>query len=316
MRRILPSLSLLLLATARVLLLFVVAFAAASLPGRGQASPVVLSFQTAQIPFPDEPDVFSPIFPPMFAYGYNTGPVHFVDVAIGGATGIDARVTTVVQWPSTGFDSACAFGCGIFPGYNGGGLGLIFDGLVLGTSGVTLIIEFFDGTEGAQGTFLTPFRVPDFELLIYDIDGEFVQSEFFSAFKSDGLFSFSIGANNFNLSVAESGDELSFLGGGTNVPENSPSGAAILRYMDTSSVRLAFGSNQFGGPVPNPVFAAVDGTLLLASGFSGPFDDPIVVAEPAPVPSLSPGLSLVLVSLLVGLAYWRWPSGVPSVSDR
>jgi len=218
----------------------------------------------------------------------------FTNVATDGATTLDARVTAVVQ-ANTGFATVNPkTGHGYIPDYIStttsepeADLGFLYNGIAIGTSGVTFTIDFYDGTGTLTGTFATPYTIPDLELLIYDVDGEGFpsgsprQSEFFDAFLADGLYSYQIDASH-PMTVTPITGGFNFLGPGVDKPETDTEGAAILRYMNTDSVSLAFGSQQIL-VTDNFVFSAIDGDLSLLGGDRSSFGDPTVVPVPAAV---------------------------------
>jgi hypothetical protein len=181
-----------------------------------------------------------------------------------------------------------------------GDLGVIYDGLGLTVSGLTITIDFFDGTSGDG--FSTPIEIPNYELLIYDVDGEnangYQQDEYFTAFGADGLSSYEAGSG---MTATVSGGDVTFLGPQFNYDEVLSPASVLLRYDttlgDTSSVTLDYGSEQFAHGIddsyPNFVFFAIDGSQLVT------------------VQNVVPEPSTILIWCLLGLlgAMFGWRRG-------
>lgn len=195
------------------------------------------------------------------AYTGNT--MTFLNVSSHGGITVDARVTAT---PFGIYDFAYHI-----PNYNqtsvaepNGDIGFIMTASSYGTGGLTYLFELFDGTGGNSGSFTTPYIAEELAIMAYDVDGESYQSENFRAYLSDGLVSYQTGTNPASLvaSIGSSGDIL-FTGPGVNSSEQSTDGAAILNYINTSQFTLNFESETFFGPLPNPVFSAIDGDLSM-----------------------------------------------------
>jgi hypothetical protein len=209
--------------------------------------------------------------------GYTGNTMTFLNVASYEGTTVDARVT------------ATAFGVYEFahhlPNYNqttaaepNGDIGFILNATEYGTGGLTYIFELFDGTGSDSGSFNIPFIAEQLAIMVYDVDGEASQSETFRAFLTDGLLSYQTGTNAASLVASTDvyGNVL-FVGPGQNFSEQDTTGAAILRYTNTSQFTLNFESETFYGSLPNGVFSAMDGDLSMGSdGFS----PPVYVFEP------------------------------------
>lgn len=219
----------------------------------------------------------------------------FLNVATYEGTTIDARVTAVVK-PDTEFATGTTnrTACGFIPNYKAhgtragqptGDLGLLYAGMDEGVSGVTLTISFFNGTGDRRGTFRDAFAIPDLHLLVYDVDGESAQAEWFEVAKADGLYSYATGDTPASVTATTTATGVHFAGPGKDFRETDTSGAVLLQYRNTSRVTLAFGSEQFRTG-RNLVFAAIDGDLNLP--VTGEFQAPKVVPAPAiaaPAPS-------------------------------
>jgi len=232
--------------------------------------------------------------------GYSNGlTMHFVNVATDGSTTVDALVTATILNANTGFGPDYYVGTGnsnaergFIPDYKSttvpepnDDLGFLYDAKAFGIAGVTFTIDFYDGTGLASGTFSTPVAVSDLELLTYDVDGESIaqgdgstQTEYFVASYGDGLYSYALGSGASAMTATSVVGGVQFDGPGKNFPETDSSGATILRYQNTDSVTLAFGSNATAGTVPNFVFSAIDGNLSLLDDRDD-FEDPVVLAS-------------------------------------
>ncbi len=244
--------------------------------------------------------------------GYTGGlTMNFLGVATYQGTKIDARVTAVVK-PDTEFATGTTnrTGRGFLPNYKAtvsqphGDLGFLYAAVNENPAGITLTISFFDGTGSRSGTFREAFVIPDLRLLVYDVDGEPAQEEWFDASYADGLYSYSTGTATARVTATPSGKGVHFVGPGKDVPETDTSGAVLLRYHNTSRITLAFGAQQHQ-QARNPVFAAIDGDLTLP--MTGEFQPPTVVpaaravlvaqrAEPPAPPSKSALWSTVRLS--------------------
>lgn len=265
----------------RVLAFLLVAIA---LPQVGRAEPVPLRFNTFS-PATNVANMNNELGP-----GYTSGlTMKFVNVATRDGTTIDARVTAVVH-PNTRFavGSTNRTGRGFVPNYKAtitgqpkDDLGFLYDGIDRNAPGVTLTLSFFNGTGALTGTFTEAYIVPDLQLLVYDVDGEPTQAEWFNAFYADGLHSYATGSAAASVAAVPmaAGEGVHFLGCGKDFPETDTSGAVLLRYLNTSSVTLAFGAEQYSEG-RNPVFSAIDGSLSLP--MTGGFHDPTVVPAPKP----------------------------------
>lgn len=163
-------------------------------------------------------------------------------------------------------------------------------------NGILVEFTFFDGTGDLAGTFDQMLEIAELNFAIYDVDGESIrlgnsadQTEFFSAFVSDGLTSFQLGDTPQALTAEQRGDAILFSGPDKNFSESDASGAVILNYENTSQFRLDFGSVQSSGPYQNGVFSAFDGDLSLIA--QSDFSDPVT---PVPAPA---ALTLLLGAL-------------------
>ncbi len=235
----------------------------------------------------------------------------FTNVATENGVTVDARVTATVK-AATDFATVGdgtvgpAGSAGYLPNYTAGAaepnddLGFIYDGNNVGgtETGIVVLFEFFNGTGPLSGLFTTPITVSELEFAIYDVDGGTDQTEFFRAFKADGLVSYQLGDTPQAVSATDFGAGVLFDGPGRNFPEDDASGAAILRYSNTSRFTLDFGSNFLTDDARDGVVTAFDGNLSLFD--PDDFQPPVPVTQ-VPLPA---GLPL----LLAGLAGLGWMS--------
>ena len=137
--------------------------------------------------------------------------------------------------------------------------------------------------------------------MVYDVDGESSQSEKVSGYFADGLFGYRIGTVANSVTAAYTsvgGNGMIFSGAGTNLPETSVGGAAILYYQNTNTLTLRFDANTnsgASGSSPNGVFSGIDGDLsMLGAGASGGTADYTGFTAFIPVPEPSSGLLAIL----------------------
>ena len=240
---------------------------------------------------------------------YKMTTLRFTDIATDQGTTVDMRVTTTIKTDTLFADDYRVRtnrrwrddDLGYIPRYETGSTGEPNDDLgfqYIGQNsnanekGITMTFDFFDGTGALSGTFTNALVVSQLDWAIYDVDGEASQTEFFRAFKSDGLYSFRLGNTPQALTATDSGgNAIRFDGVGTNYSESDPSGAAILTYLNTSSFTLDFGSVQ-SDPDDNFVFSGIDGDLSMFD--LADFTDPFMIPTTVPLPA---GLALMLSSL-------------------
>ncbi|MEN6336600.1 MAG: hypothetical protein ABFE01_20290 [Phycisphaerales bacterium] len=227
--------------------------------------------------------------------GYTGGlTMEFKNVASSEGTTIDARVTATVR-PGTEFATGGTNKAarGFVPNYKAtspetpnGDLGFLYAGANHDTAGISLTIEFFDGTGDRSGTFTESYVVSDLKLLVYDVDGEPTQSEWFEASYVDGLYSHATGSAPASVAAAPTASGVRFVGPGKDVSETDTSGAVLLRYRNTSRITLKFAAEQYSDRM-NPVFSAIDGDLDLpvTGTFQPPTVAPAAAPEPAPAPA-------------------------------
>jgi uncharacterized repeat protein (TIGR01451 family) len=262
--------------------------AAMAAPQLGHAEPVPLRFNTFT-PGTNVTNMNNELGP-----GYTGGlTMDFLAVAIYEGTTIDARVTTVVQ-PGTEFATGTTnkTACGYIPNYKAmspsqpkGDLGLLYAAVGRGTAGITLTLSFFDGTRDRSGKFSEAYVVPDLRLLVYDVDGEPAQAEWFDASYADGLYSYATGTAAPSVTAKPTATGVHFSGPGRDFRETDTSGAVVLRYHNTSRISLAFGAEQHQDGT-NPVFSAIDGDLSLS--LTGDLRAPTVAPAPSAVSSPAP----------------------------
>ena len=206
--------------------------------------------------------------------GYSGTTMHFTDVAPGSGLSVDMLVTvTNVSTPQYYYEVS-------IPDYKSttgtepnGDLGYLYyhDDGSGGSSvgGLFYNLEFFEG----GGTFTTPKTMPAFQFLIYDVDGESVQSEAVRVFSLDGFVGYGITAGG--VTVQDNGFAYLFTGPGTNRQEDDPSGAFVLIYENTSKVTFQMESDTDDSDADsndNPVFSAIDGDLSLINGDASDFE--------------------------------------------
>ncbi len=229
---------------------------------------------------------------------YDGSVLEFLNVAPASGHSVDMRITVSgVTEPRYEHD-------GLVPGYGSaagqpaGDLGLLASyqggagaGGNFGPGSVSYRLDFFAG----GGNFTDPFAIPDFRLMIYDIDGEGTQDESMAAFADDGLFSYQLFASS-EIAVTDAGDGyFRFAGPGTTREEDDPRTAFILRYRNTSSIRLQMIANTHSNsPNNNGVFGAIDGDLSLLD--PGDLGAPVYVV---PEPSGAALLALALGGLVL-----------------
>ena len=262
--------------------------AAVAAPQLGQAEPVPLRFSTFT------PDTNVTNMNNVLGPGYTGGlTMDFLAVATCEGTTIDARVTAVVQ-PDTEFATGATnrTACGYIPNYKAttpgqpnGDLGFLYAAVDGNTPGITLTISFFDGTGDRSGKFSEAYVVPDLRLLVYDVDGEPAQAEWFDASYADGLYSYATGTAATSVTATPTATGVHFFGPGKDCDETDTSGAVVLRYRNTSRITLAFGAEQYEDGM-NPVFSAIDGDLSLP--VTGDFQAPTVAPAPRAVRVVRP----------------------------
>ena len=262
--------------------------AAMAAPQLGRAEPVPLHFDTFS-PATNVTNVNGQLGP-----GYTGGlTMDFLAVATYEGTTIDARVDAVVQ-PGTEFAAGTTnrTARGYIPNYKAtasgqpkGDLGFLYATVDGNTPGVTLTLSFFNGTGDRSGKFSDVYVVPDLRLLVYDVDGEPTQAEWFDASYADGLYSYATGTAATSVTATPTDTGVHFVGPGRDVRETDTSGAVLLRYHNTSRITLAFAAEQYKEGV-NPVFSAIDGDVSLS--VTGGFQTPTVAPAPRPAPSPAP----------------------------
>ena len=209
---------------------------------------------------------------------WNTSTVlDFTNVAPGSGDNVDMRMTiTGVTTPRYRYDGSLPDYSSL-PGQPEGDAGVVYTyvgGTNYGPGGLMCTMQFFAG----GGTFTTPVVLPEFRLLLYDIDGETVQSESIRVFTADGFTSYQLPGVGGTTHVAEAGGASHlFTGPGGNVPEDDVTGAFILNYANTGLIRLEMVANTTSGNNNNGIFTGIDGDLSLIGGNTGAFDDPVDV---------------------------------------
>ncbi|MEZ5323648.1 MAG: SdrD B-like domain-containing protein [Verrucomicrobiales bacterium] len=207
-----------------------------------------------------------------FGPTYSGTTLDFVNVAPGSGMDIDLRVT--VSNVTTNYYYSVSV-----PDYKSttvpepnGDLGYVYyhdDGLPMGVGGMAYNLQFYEG----GGTFTTTTTLPAFRFLIYDVDGEDVQSESVRVFSADGFAGYGVSASG--VTVENNGTAYLFTGLGSNVAEDDPSGALVLIYENTGKLTFQMESNTTaddGVSGDNPVFSAIDGDLSLIGGNTFDFE--------------------------------------------
>ncbi|MCP5535168.1 MAG: PEP-CTERM sorting domain-containing protein [Akkermansiaceae bacterium] len=218
---------------------------------------------------------------------YGHGPSHsssviyFTNVATVGGTSIDMRATATILDKNYAFE-------GHFANYSqsssqlSGDLGSKYTANALGIGRLQYELDFYVG----GGTFTTPYAISEFDLLVYDVDGEeryskVEQSESLSAYTPDGLYCYRLADNINSVKASPISDGIRFDGPGYNLSSTDTTAAVLLTYKNSSHVKLVFESNTFSGTVPNPVFQAIDGDSSMLKGDYSSFDTPVIVPEPS-----------------------------------
>jgi hypothetical protein len=229
---------------------------------------------------------------------YNGTTFEFLNVAPGSGQNVDMRLTvTDVTAPRYGYNGAV-------PDYSGtldepgGDLGLLFayqggsgTGGDFGPGSLTYSLEFFQG----GGNFSDPFAIPDFRIMIYEVDGEPTQDEAVVVFADDGLVSYQLPGTT-QVAVTDQGDGYILF----NAPQvdygfTDPRTAFLLRYQNTSSIRLQVVANTHNSSRDNNgVLIAIDGDLNTVNG--GTLAPPVYVV---PEPSAACLLILAAAGLLL-----------------
>ena len=210
------------------------------------------------------------------------------------STGVDA-ILTVTTESGVSMDGIFADYKSTTAGSPNGDLGFRYEASAYGEATVTATLKFYE----SGSNFTTAKVLSSFRLMMYDVDGESVQSEGATFFKDDGLVSYQLSTDPSAIVSANSSvsGEVKFTGGGVNVSETDSSGAFLVNYMNTSSVRMEMYSNTYrDSPLPNGVFTAFDGDLSMFGGSDKNFGTP---NEVVPEPSSTALLGLGALGLLV-----------------
>ena len=116
--------------------------------------------------------------------------MRFTNVAPGLVPQVDLRISVTGVSPGYVFNNSIPDYRSNSVGEPNGDLGYVYshNGGASATGGITYTLEFFEG----GGTFTTPMSLPQFRMLMYDVDGESIQSESVRVFASDGFFGFQV----------------------------------------------------------------------------------------------------------------------------
>ena len=253
-------------------------------------SGTALSFVLGCLPWSDCPgqavnlDFSNPVGSPNGNYSlgpyFSSSVISFTNVATVGGQSVDMRATATV------FGSGYTFQ-GHFADYSessgqpNGDLGNRYIASSYGAGGLNYTLNFYLG----GSNFTTAFTLTEFDLLLYDVDGEnsgaAEQTEAFRAYLSDGLTSYRLADSPNSVTATNFTGGILFNGPGFNVDEDDPSGAVLLTYKNTSSVTLRFEANTIDGALPNGVFTAIDGDKSIIGGNTSDFNPPVAVPEPS-----------------------------------
>ena len=224
---------------------------------------------------------------------YTGSSFDFLNVAPNSGQSVDMRLTVVdITTPRYGYIGSVPDYSGT-TGVAGGDLGLLYSyqggagvGGNFGLGSATYNLEFFQG----GGNFTNPFAIPDFRIMIYEVDGETTQDEAILILGGDGLVSYQLPTSS-QVSVSNQGEgQLLFSAPGIDYPFTDPRAAFLLRYQNTSSVSWQVIANTHSGsPNNNGVLVAIDGDLSTING--GSFAAPVYVPEPS-----SAGLGMLAVA--------------------
>jgi hypothetical protein len=193
--------------------------------------------------------------------GISNNIIYYKDVA----TGYDAKVTATVNGVGYTFKEH-------FPNYSqaigepSGDAGFLYemeDGST-GEGGLTYTIDFFESGSNYSNAKIAP----NLRFLVYDVDGDALQSEAVRILKNSGLIGYQVGNQANSLIASQDANSYLFSAGNTNYPENDASGAAIFYFQNVNSVTFNFEANTTAqNPfAPNEVFSALDGNLSLIGG--------------------------------------------------
>jgi hypothetical protein len=207
----------------------------------------------------------------------------FLNVAPASGQWVDMRLTVAdITTPRYGYMGAAPDFSGT-PGVPGGDLGLIYSyqggsgvGGNFGLGSATYNLEFFQG----GSNFTNPFAIPDFRIMIYEVDGEATQDEGIMIFADNGLVSYQLPTSS-QVSVTDQGaGQFLFNAPGIDYPFTDPRGAFLLRYQNTSSISLQVIANTHSGsPNNNGVLVALDGDFSTIN--PGSLSAPVYVPEPS-----------------------------------
>lgn len=209
---------------------------------------------------------------------YYTGDTFdFLNVAPTSGQSIDLRASVSNVSSNTSW-------LGAFPDYSSntgqpdGDLGYLYQANSAGVGGITYNLSFYQG----GGTFTENFVVPDFRLMIYDVDGESTQSESVRVNVSQGFYGYRLPSVGGITVTDEGNGNYLFTGPGVNRSETDPSAAFILYFRNTSQITLnMLSTTTESSPLPNGVFSAIDGDLSMLAGDLSSFGDIVTVPEPA-----------------------------------
>ncbi|BDS05675.1 hypothetical protein NT6N_07150 [Oceaniferula spumae] len=194
---------------------------------------------------------------------------------------------------------------GIFANYKSnntnepnGDLGFRYEASSYNYATITSTLDFYkSGTNFSERIEIARFR-----MMMYDVDGEANQSEGATFYAEDGLVGYQLASADASPRPSSvSSDHVTFTGPGTNKSETDTSGAMILHFENTDSIRLEMFANTTAGNTPNGVFTAFDGDLSMLGGDLSDFGDVELLPDAVP----EPGTASMLVGALGALCLLR-----------
>jgi hypothetical protein len=142
----------------------------------------------------------------------------------------------------------------------------------LGQGGLTYQIELFTTTGGVHN-FTTAYVAPELRFLVYDVDGESLQSEAVRIAKSASFIGYQTGTSANALIPSSDATSYLFSGRNANISETDASSAAMLYFANTNTVTLNFEANTTTASTNrNYVFSAIDGDLSIIGATGTPFN--------------------------------------------
>lgn len=208
---------------------------------------------------------------------YSGTTMDFLNVGTVNGSAIDMRVTVsaaIGNYSYIGLMPNVSIGSTI-----SGDLGFLHQATAAGYGGVDYTLTFYQG----GGIFSQTVVVPQLHWIINDVDGEARQTETVTAFMSDGLQSYQVGSASNHVTATVGASSVLFTSPGFNTDENDPTGAFVLTYANTSSVKLTMRSTTAANSsFPNAVYTGLDGDLSSNPTLTG-YGPAVTVPEPSGV---------------------------------